>query len=173
MPLGYWIRKRQDCNWFYDNTEAGIIADQAVQMTYPPGYLALYSSSARTLAISRGFDPPEKVVETEYTYYGIGFDYPESASPAVVPDSHVEQHNEYKEAPPWPETWNFGGFFVSYYEEYYTEEVGWPGVLIPPGVIFSPWFPTMGEEGDDLLQNILSGSQISLERPRKLNSDLE
>jgi hypothetical protein len=173
MPLGYWIRKRQDCNWFYDNIEGYIIAAQEVQMTYPPGFLALYTSSARSLAISRGFDPPDVVVEINYTYHGTGLGYPESASPAIVPGSHVEQHNEYKEAPPWPESWNFGGFFVSYYEQYYTEEVDWPGVIVPPGVIFSPWFPTISEGGDDLLQNVLSGSQISLERPRKLIPDLE
>jgi hypothetical protein len=171
MPLGYWIRKRQDCNWFYKNTEEEIIVAQAAQMGYTPGYLALYTSSARSLAISRGFSPPDIVVETDYTYYGTGFGYPESASPTLVPDSHVEQHNEYKEAPPWPESWNFGGFFVSYYEQYYTEVVDWPGVVVPPSVVFSPWFPTMSTNNGDLLQNILSGSQISLERPRKIIPD--
>jgi hypothetical protein len=102
----------------------------------------------RSLAISRDFAAPDYVVETAYTWKGFSLGYPENETPGtLVPGSHIELFNEYQEDPVWAPEWNFGIFFVSYYEQYYTEWVENPGspVFIPT-VIFSPWNPNIALE---------------------------
>lgn len=137
MAYTYFTRKRQSYNWFYDNTEAGIQADQIAVNTIflaNPTYYALWTTSQRSLAISRGFDVPEFVVESDWLPIGFGAGWNPSTGAAVVPGSPEVQHNEYMENPSWAPTWNYGALMVGYYEEYRTEWVD--SSPPPPGPIF-------------------------------------